>query len=324
MAERSDLEAAATAGDAEADFALGRKLLAEASTFEAFDRACALIDSAAGRDHPEATCLLATMAAVGAGRARDWERALDLLVLAAERGSEHARGQLALLGGGGGDWAAMRGRVDLQRLLEAPAAVAISERPRLRRFDRFASPDECGWVIERLRPKLHRAAIWDQVTGEGVVDPYRSNSAAELVLADMDVVIEVLRARISAATRLPEFIFEIPQLMHYKVGEEFRPHHDYLDPQSPGLAADFARRGQRMGTFLLYLNDDFDGGETEFPRAGLSFRGGTGDALFFANVTRDGQPDPMTLHAGRSPTKGEKWILSQWIRERPPVEAAAG
>ena len=74
-----------------------------------------------------------------------------------------------------------------------------------------------------------------------------------------------------------------------------------------------------MGTFLLFLNEEFEGGETTFPAAGLSFRGRTGDALFFANVTRDGRPDPLTLHAGRPPTSGEKWILSQWIRERPPA-----
>ena len=78
-----------------------------------------------------------------------------------------------------------------------------------------------------------------------------------------------------------------------------------------------------MGTFLVFLNEDFEGGETEFPKAGIAFRGRTGDGLFFANVTRDGRPDPLTLHAGRPPTRGEKWILSQWIRERPPSEAAA-
>jgi hypothetical protein len=176
-------------------------------------------------------------------------------------------------------------------------------------------------MIDRLRPKLHPALVWDLNSGGGVVDPYRSNSAAELPLLDMDVVIALLKARISAATRLPEFIFELPQIMRYAVGEEFRPHHDFLDPEKPGFAEDFARRGQRMGTFLIYLNDDFEGGETEFPKAGISFRGAIGDGLFFANVTRDGRPDPLTLHAGRPPTRGEKWILSQWIRERPPAEA---
>jgi hypothetical protein len=107
--------------------------------------------------------------------------------------------------------------------------------------------------------------------------------------------------------------------MQYAVGQEFRPHHDFLDPNQPGTAADLARRGQRVATFLIFLNDDFEGGETAFPKAGISHRGRTGDALFFANITPDGAPDPLTLHAGKPPTSGEKWIFSQWIRDRSPA-----
>ena len=210
----------------------------------------------------------------------------------------------------------------LDRLLRAPFPTPLAERPRLRRFEGFADADECRWLIERARPKLAPAVVWDMDSGETRVDPYRSNSAVELGLVETDVVVAMLRARIAAATRLPEFIFELPQLMHYRVGEEFRPHHDYIDPDKPGFAADIARRGQRMGTFLVYLNDDFTGGETEFPKAGISVRARAGDALFFANVTPDGRPDPLTLHTGRPPDTGEKWILSQWIRDRPPTGSA--
>ena len=37
----------------------------------------------------------------------------------------------------------------------------------------------------------------------------------------------------------------------------------------------------------------------------------------FRNVDAQGQPDPRTLHAGRPPTAGEKWLLSVWILDRP-------
>jgi hypothetical protein len=331
MATPPDPDLQAAAGDPDAQFALGARLIAEADTFEKFERVAALIEESARCGHAEASCTLATLAAVGAGRPRDWSRALDHLELAAERGSEHARGQLRLLsrasrpssedGQAEDDWRGARGRIDIDELLRPPDPIALSDAPRLRLFRGFAQPDECRWLIDRLRPKLHPAVVWDLDSGESVVDPYRSNSAADLPLLDMDVVIALLKARISAATRLPEFIFELPQIMRYAVGEEFRLHHDFLDPEKPGFAEDFAQRGQRMGTFLIYLNDDFEGGETEFPKAGISFRGAIGDGLFFANVTRDGRPDPLTQHAGRPPTRGEKWILSQWIRERPPAEA---
>ena len=39
----------------------------------------------------------------------------------------------------------------------------------------------------------------------------------------------------------------------------------------------------------------------------------------FANVDLNGAPDRLTLHTGCSPTRGEKWLLSQWIRDRTPA-----
>jgi prolyl 4-hydroxylase len=324
----SDLERRASAGDAEAQFALAAGLLALADSPDSFARGMALVEEATEKGHAEAACMLATLEAVGAGRRQDWTRAFECLELAADRGSEHARAQLRLLSGisgppgEAGHWRAPRTRIELDRMLRVPERMALSDRPRLRVLQGFASPAECQWVVARLRPRLAPAMVWDPVSGSGRVDPVRSNSAVELRLPDMDVVTEMLRARISVATRLPEPIFEVPQVMHYSVGQEFKPHHDFLDPQQEGHAADLARRGQRVGTFLVYLNDDFEGGETEFPKAGLSYRGRTGDALFLANVTPDGRPDPLTLHAGRPPTRGEKWVFSQWIRDRPPSAPA--
>jgi hypothetical protein len=320
MHRPSDLEPPA-AGDTEAQFALAARLLALPDSPDSFARGAALLEAAAADGHAEAMCLLATLEAVGAGRRQDWTRAFDCLRLAADRGSEHARAQLRLLAGTASPPGEPHGRIALDRLLQVPERVALSERPRLRVFPGFASAAECQWVIARLRPKLAPAMVWDEASGAGKVDPVRSNSAAELRLSEMDVAIEILRARIAIATRLPEPIFEVPQVMHYSVGQEFRPHHDFLDPQEKGHAADLARRGQRIGTFLIYLNDDYEGGETDFPRAGLAHRGRTGDALFFANVTPDGRPDPLTVHAGRPPASGEKWIFSQWIRDRVPGPA---
>jgi len=318
----SDLERRAADGDADARLALAAELLALADSPDSFERGTALVEAAAASGHAEASNMLATLEAIGAGRQRSWDRAFDWLQRAAERGSEQARAQLHLLSRSeiaGDDWSALRGAIRIERLLEAPQRSALAERPRLRAFQGFASAAECAWITARMGPKLAPAMVWDEASGAGVVDPSRTSHAVELRLAEMDVATEVVRARIAAATGLPEAIFEVPQIMHYAVGQEFRPHHDFLDPDAPGHAADIARRGQRIGTFLIYLNDDFEGGETEFPNAGIAHRGRCGDALFFANVVPDGSPDPLSLHAGRPPTKGEKWIFSQWIRDRVPA-----
>jgi len=76
-------------------------------------------------------------------------------------------------------------------------------------------------------------------------------------------------------------------------------------------------KGQRVKTCLVYLNDDYEGGETDFPKLWLKFRGRTGAALVFENVLANGTGDMKTLHTGLPPMRGEKWLLSQWMRSKP-------
>jgi hypothetical protein len=74
--------------------------------------------------------------------------------------------------------------------------------------------------------------------------------------------------------------------------------------------------GQRATTVLIYLNEGYEGGETEFPELDWRFKGKPGDALVFWNLTPAGEPDQRTQHAGLPPTSGEKWLYSKWVRER--------
>jgi predicted 2-oxoglutarate/Fe(II)-dependent dioxygenase YbiX len=272
-------------------------------------QAAALLTAAADEGDAEAAALLATVEAMGVAGPQSWERALGWLNRAADLGSESARAQLALLGG------------DIGGRLAAPPKRSLSEAPRIRVIEGFASPAECDWVMARAHGRLGPAMVLDQQTGLETTHPDRTNKAIELNVPAMDVVLQMLRARIATATNLPLPVFEPAQIMHYQIGEEFRPHYDFLTDDAAGWAAQLERYGQRIATFLLYLNDDFEGGETDFPSVGISHRGAKGDALFFANVDPAGAPDRQTLHAGRPPTRGEKWILSQWIRDRTPGPA---
>jgi hypothetical protein len=164
-----------------------------------------------------------------------------------------------------------------------------------------------------------RATVYDprHAGEEGHVVSARSNSAAPFTLLEIDLALVLMQARMANSLGLPLEWFEPATLLHYAPGQQFEIHHDYLDPDAPGMAADIAERGQRVATFLVYLNDDYAGGETDFPRIPYRFRGRRGDALVFANTDPQRNPDPRTVHAGLPPTSGEKWLLSQWVRDRP-------
>lgn len=322
--EGADLERRAEGGDPDAQYLVGLRLLEGAGAMADGPRAIALIQSACDNGHAEAAATCALFEAMGAGRPQSWPRALDLLVQSAERGSASAQGQLAALAGDSDrNWSALRGRIAIERLLQAPARQILSDSPRIISYPGIASAAECEWVRSKASDRLQRAKVFHTASGDQTTDPVRDNSGTEFQLPQMDVVLEVLRARISAATRLPVPIFEPIQVLHYAVGEQFRPHHDFLDPQSPGFAEQLRLYGQRIATVLIYLNDGYEGGETVFPRLGISYRGGTGDGLFWTNVDRKGHADPMTMHAGTPPTSGEKWVISQWIRDRAPLSPYA-
>ena len=91
---------------------------------------------------------------------------------------------------------------------------------------------------------------------------------------------------------------------------------DFIDPAEPHFTELVRQQGQRLVTALIYLNDGFEGGETDFPRLNWRFKGAAGDALIFWNVTASGALEKASLHAGLPPTRGEKWIYSKWVRDR--------
>lgn len=301
-------------------------LLGEQPSVADVQQAAALFESAATQGHGEASERLALLDAMGSARPPDWDRALDNLERAARLGSPSAQQQLSLLADPeidpvvepNADWATLRAKVDVERRKQPGEKQGLSDSPRIRVIRGFVTRAECRWLISSAKPQLGPATVFDKKTGEQILDPVRDNSLLALRIGEMNVLTEVIRQRISAATSLPVPLFEPSQILHYAVGQRFKPHHDFLDPANNAYDDTLRRFGQRIATFLIYLNDEYDGGETSFPSIGLNYRAEAGDALFFANVTRDGSPDPMTLHAGLPPTSGEKWVFSQWIRDRFP------
>jgi prolyl 4-hydroxylase len=305
---------------------LGEKLLGGEGGVVDAARAVELIQAGVASGDARACELAALVAGAGVGRPPDWDECLDHLARAAELGSEASRDELRLLAGaapGSPDWRALRRAVDVAAWLAPPPKQALSEDPRLRVFENFATPATCDWLIGRARRRLAPARIYDVCTGAAAVHHARTNSETDFNIVECDVVLLLLRARIAVATGLPPAVMELTKVLHYRPGQEFLPHYDFIDPEVPGYADELAARGQRIATLLLYLNEDYAGGETDFPRLGIRYKGRRGAALLFANVDRAGAPDRRTLHAGLPPSSGEKWLLSQWIRDRTPAPSPA-
>jgi prolyl 4-hydroxylase len=288
------------------------------------------LSAAAQRGDGESARLLSVFIAEGIGFPQNWRAALAALQHAADLGWEPAQSELRFLATEFGrtrtpahtasevrQWGALVEIIDFSHWLQAPPGSLISSAPRILFVKNFASPAICERLIELARPRMQAAQIYDRESGKTRYDGTRTNSDCPIILPFSDLVLALVRARIAALIRMPVPFFETPTVLHYKPGETFAPHHDYLDDSNPGFSAEIAQNGQRVVTFLLYLNDGFEGGETEFPLVGMRCKGNKGDALCFWNVLPNGSPDRQTMHAGLPPTQGEKWLLSQWVRNIP-------
>lgn len=78
--------------------------------------------------------------------------------------------------------------------------------------------------------------------------------------------------------------------------DQFREHVDIGDSVS----------SKRFVAFLLYLNDGFDGGETEFTTCGLTIKPKSGRVVMFP-------PTWNFPHQGNKLASGEKYILSTYL-----------
>src|SRR5690606_6421333 len=175
----------------------------------------------------------------------------------------------------------------------------------------------CRYFIRLATSKLKPALVYDASGKRNYRSKTRTNSIAEFNLVENEFIHFLMQERMSRACGIPMQHMEGTAVLNYQPGQEISNHFDFVDPALPNYAQEIAENGQRVITFLVYLNDDYAGGETQFPLLELSNKGKAGEGLYFSNALLDGTADKRALHAGAPPVSGEKWIVSQFIRDRP-------
>lgn len=296
------LKQAEQAGDTEAARELGLWLLTGRFVRRDLAGSRVLFQRAAELGDSYAAAVTRAFIAGGVGGRADWPLALRLLRDAAATDSG-AAAQLRLikamaLNSEGGPSVSFDGEY-------------LSEAPEVRLFRRLFTPAECAYLIDFATPSLKPSVVVDPETGRQVPNPIRTSAATAIPFVDENPAIHALNRRLAAVSGTDVKAGEPLQVLRYAPGEQYRQHSDAL----PGVAPS----QQRVLTFLVYLNEGYEGGETFFPAAGLSVRGRTGDGLLFRNASPDGTPDARAVHAGLPVTRGVKLLASRWIRVAPLV-----
>ena len=194
----------------------------------------------------------------------------------------------------------------------AVQVLATMQRPRVVVFGGFLSDDECAGLMALAEPRLLRSETVDNATGGSEVNAARTSDGMFFERGEAPLIAAV-EQRIAELLRWPLDHGEGLQVLRYRPGAEYRPHHDYFDPAHPGTARILQRGGQRVGTLVMYLNTPEGGGATTFPDVGLEVAPVRGNAVFFSYDRA--HPATRTLHGGAPVTAGEKWVATKWLRE---------
>ncbi len=122
---------------------------------------------------------------------------------------------------------------------------------------------------------------------------------------------------IESLTGLDRRYGEPLQGQRYAVGQEFKAHTDYFEPDGDDYDLYCSVAGQRTWTVMIYLNEPIAGGATRFKAIDKIIHPETGKLLAWNNRRDDGSPNPSTLHTGMKVRAGTKYVLTKWFRERP-------
>jgi prolyl 4-hydroxylase len=258
-------------------------------------RARILYEQAAARGHPNAALIVTNLLASGVAGKHDWAQSLERLRAEARR-VQARRKTLDLI-------AAM----DLDAAgnpKSLPEGKRLSDDPEVIQFPTLFNAAECRYLMEATGNRFEPSMVYDS-SRQLVRDQIRTSDGSTIHWLIEDPAIVALNRRLAAVTGSAYESGEALALLRYSPGQEYRPHFDFV-------------RGvdnRRLLTALVYLNDDYEGGETEFVRTGLKVKGKAGDVIVFRNEGQDSGPNLLSEHAGLPVTKGVKYLATRWIRE---------
>jgi prolyl 4-hydroxylase len=176
----------------------------------------------------------------------------------------------------------------------------------------FLSYEECDKICKISQKKLAPSKVYSSDTD---IENNTVRISDQCWLNDLDdPTIKSISERIALITKTDIKSQEELQVVKYKTGGFYKPHFDACNKATDDCSRLNKGLGPRYITFIIYLNDNFEGGETYFPNIDKYVVPKKGKAAIFYNVDKEGEVLPKSLHGGLDVKNGEKWIANKWIR----------
>jgi prolyl 4-hydroxylase len=174
----------------------------------------------------------------------------------------------------------------------------------------FLSVEECAALVARIDTQRRPSTVSD-FNGDAA---FRTSETCDLDGADP--LVADIDSRIADFLGLDAAYGEPLQGQRYAVGQEFKGHTDYFEPQGVDFAKYCSVAGNRTWTAMVYLNQPEAGGATRFKTIDKIVHPEIGKLLAWNNLRADGTPNPATIHQGMKVRAGVKYVITKWYRER--------
>jgi prolyl 4-hydroxylase len=172
----------------------------------------------------------------------------------------------------------------------------------------FLTPEVCSVIIELAKPELEKLrTLGRKQTGGRIGD-------GTWLYGDDDPI-KSIREAIADLSGLPIENQEGFHVIRYLPGGKYDAHYDYFEPGKDYYNRVMKYGGQRVQTWIMYLNDDFEGGETDFPEENVTIVPEKGMLVGWNNIDGPGKLNHKSKHAGLPVLSGEKWIAVIWVNE---------
>jgi prolyl 4-hydroxylase len=173
----------------------------------------------------------------------------------------------------------------------------------------FLSPKECARLVALIDHHLTPSTL----SFDPGDNSFRTSKTSHLCHLRSPVAVEI-DAKICKTLGIRAEYSEGIQAQRYDVGQQFKPHWDYFEPDTDAYRRLAGVRGNRTWTFMVYLNEGMEGGATRFTKIDYAIKPKLGMAVLWNNLKVDGTPNSYTMHCGEPVISGHKLIITKWFR----------
>lgn len=206
-----------------------------------------------------------------------------------------------------------------KELFEAPRVaegVELASQPKVTLHRGWLPLLACRLLVAGAFAELQPSLTYDPRSGRQIEHPIRSSYSMTFMPWLVDPSVAMIQRLLATHCNMHPHQCEVLGMLRYQPGQAYQLHYDAFAEDGAGADRVLRDGGQRIRTALVYLNEDYTGGETRMEYLDIQVKGSTGDLLMFDNVDAEGVQHRDSLHAGKSVESGTKWLLSQWYRER--------